>query len=217
MGTTWFSDSLAQEKILEYLTTSAPNVSKASTSFLDLGTGNGEMLFALRGAGFGGEMLGVDYSAQSVELARRIASTRDDMATPSKPNFRVWDLLVSGSGKKEVGREGGEGEEGEEEEDGKGEGLGEWDMVLDKGTFDAVSLGGLPGVEEQYIRRVSVLPKPGTGILLLTSCNWTEEELRNWFEGSGDLDYYARIEYPTFRFGGKTGQAISSVCFKRRL
>ena len=152
------------------------------------------MLFALREeAEFAGEMMGVDYSGRSVELARRVAEGK---GIGKQVGFRVWDVLDEG--------------------EGEGLGLGEWDVVLDKGTFDAVSLSGVPGVEERYVRRVGTLVVKG-GLVLVTSCNWTEGEVRSWFESGGELEYHGRVVYPTFRFGGATGQSISSVCFKRRV
>jgi len=54
------------------------------------------------------------------------------------------------------------------------------------------------------------------GLFLITSCNWTEEELRGVFEVSGELVYHSTIKYPSFTFGGRKGQTISSVCFKRK-
>lgn len=95
---------------------------------------------------------------------------------------------------------------------------GQFDVVLDKGTFDAVSLsdkmdGHGRRVCEGYREKVEGLVKNG-GLLLVTSCNWTEQELREWFEG-GELNFMDRIEYPTFRFGGSAGQSVSSVCFQR--
>ena len=146
-----------------------------------------------------------------------------------------------------------------------------WDVVLDKGTFDAVSLappsspstnpttsltadsgtGGGGGKREKeretetYPRRVLPLVREG-GLLVVTSCNWTEDELRRWFEGyggGGDRDgaglgdeaeaegqgsgeketpryryrfeQVARVEYPSFSFGGVKGQAISTLCFRK--
>ena len=159
----------------------------SETTFLDLGTGNGEMLFLLREeGGFTGKMLGVDYSANSVELARGVADARH---LSDRITFEIWDIL------------------------GNTTGPGAFDVVLDKGTFDAVCLSGRINVEEMYVRNVEKLVRKG-GLLLVTSCNWTELELRNWFE-SEVLSYCGKIQYPVFQFGGQTGQSISSICFHR--
>lgn len=151
------------------------------------------MLFRAREeGGFAGRMMGVDYSAASVELARRIMSAKENM---EGVEFRVWDIM---------GRESWDG--------------GVFDVVLDKGTFDAVSLSADVDergnrVCERYRAQVEVMVKRG-GVLLVTSCNWTQGELKEWF-GGGELVYEGEVEYPRFRFGGRTGQSISSVCFRR--
>jgi len=94
-----------------------------------------------------------------------------------------------------------------------------WDIVLDKGTFDAISLSEETDAAgrricEGYKDRVVPLVKEG-GILLVTSCNWTEEELRTWFEGQ-EFKYWDTIKYKSFSFGGQKGQTISSVCFRKQ-
>jgi hypothetical protein len=101
-----------------------------------------------------------------------------------------------------------------------------WDVVLDKGTFDAVSLSGERDAEgrricEGYGERVLQLLRAG-GIFLVTSCNWTEAELRDWFETktrpteAGErLRMAGRVEYPSFSFGGVKGQTISTLCFEK--
>ena len=93
-----------------------------------------------------------------------------------------------------------------------------WDVVLDKGTFDAISLSEEKDqsgkrICERYKERVVPLIREG-GILLITSCNWTFEELNGWFQG-GELEYLDTIKYKSFSFGGKKGQTISSVCFRK--
>ena len=172
---------------------------------LDLGTGNGHMLFALRGTdeddedeSWQGEMIGVDYSLASVELARKIGQQRD---IKPEVRFEQWDLLASPPGA------------------WLGDGF---DIVLDKGTFDAISLmpqtEGEPHSCETYRRKVESLMKKG-GLLVLTSCNWTKEELFSWLTLAGEehaLEYYAEAKYPTFTFGGQTGQSIVTVAFKRK-
>ncbi|KAL8900568.1 MAG: hypothetical protein Q9207_005629, partial [Kuettlingeria erythrocarpa] len=204
-GTTWFADARASQKTLSHLLSLRPPLSPTTTTFLDLGTGNGEMLFLLRSeGGFTGPMLGIDYSAASVALAERIAAQKG--FGRSEVRFREWDIL------------GGEWEEGEE---------GIWDVVLDKGTFDAVTLSAETDAEgrricEGYRAKVLSMVKKG-GRFLVTSCNWTGEELRAWFEGRGDGDAHevgsfeweGTVRYPSFRFGGLTGQSVSGVCFRR--
>lgn len=180
----------------------------SQTTFLDLGTGNGHMLFVLREdededgevRWKGGRMVGVDYSPKSVELARQLdAQRREDAESPSTEIlFEQWDLL------------------GEEPGDWFQDGF---DVVLDKGTFDAISLmpheGASPHPCEVYREKVVPLIKPGR-FLLITSCNWTKDELISWLAPKGGaLDLFDEAKYPTFTFGGQTGQSVVTLVFKR--
>ena len=147
---------------------------------------------------FEGRMVGVDYSRGSVELARRIA---EEKGMEGDVRFEEWNIMKDEPGESWIGNQEG------------------FDVVLDKGTFDAISLSEEKDeagrrVYEGYRDRVQPLVKRG-GHLLVTSCNWTEDELKIWFEG-GQLEASGRIDYPRFSFGGQTGQSISSVCFRRK-
>ncbi|KAK8848812.1 Protein-lysine N-methyltransferase EFM4 [Apiospora arundinis] len=255
-GTNWFEDSDAQEKVLDFLAdflaeeaTAAATTAKTDTSFLDLGTGNGDMLFGLRDAGWTGPMKGVDYSERSVEFARRIEDARrkgltprhtfddddnsdDDEAQEAKEegeeeipaiDFQIHDILTPSHPLAAQSPHGGQG----------------WDVVLDKGTFDAISLSSETDpatgrrVSESYRARVLPLVREN-GLFLVTSCNWTEDELAKWFageqeteqqEGQGQEDQteerrwkfeqVGRVEYPSFSFGGVKGSTISSLCFRK--
>jgi SAM-dependent methyltransferase len=200
-GTIWFSDASAEERVLAHLETLSDEavLSKTSTSFLDLGTGNGHLLSALREEEWEGKMLGVDYSAASVELARRIWEGRKEEGQ-AEVRFEEWDILNEQPG------------------DWLGEG---WDIVLDKGTFDAISLSGQVDergrrICEGYRARVEPLINIG-GRLVITSCNWTRNELRAWFEvEGGQLQYETSVKYPSFTFGGKTGQQVCTLSFTRK-
>lgn len=164
------------------------------------------MLFRLRSeGGFTGKMLGIDYSPASIELAMRVARQKG-YDTDEEIRFREWDIL------REPTAENGWDE-------------GQFDVVLDKGTFDAISLNeesdGLGRrVCEGYRDRVVEMVKVG-GRFLVTSCNWTESELKEWFEakvGDGSnhgFEFEGRVEYPKFRFGGNEGQSVYGVCFRR--
>ncbi|KAF2455756.1 hypothetical protein BDY21DRAFT_288602 [Lineolata rhizophorae] len=218
-GTVWFSDADAETRVLSFLErlddearlrkgdlAEAEAKMMSPSSFLDLGTGNGHMLFALRAAGWAGALVGLDYSEASVALCEEILAARRERRRRQRNESAAAE---SGAG----GAEGGDGG---------------FDVVLDKGTFDAISLSDdvVPGTGgrracEVYREKVVPLVKAGGGLLLVTSCNWTEEELRGWIEGAGEggesggFVFEDRIEYPRFRYGGKEGQSVVSVCFRR--
>jgi SAM-dependent methyltransferase len=214
-GTIWFSDAGAEERMLSFLENlsdedalhkeadgdidagAESETFTAPTRFLDLGTGNGHLLFALREEGWEGEMVGVDYSAVSVTLAREIQASKGEGYEDIV--FAEYDILGEDQAPSWVGPG--------------------FDVVLDKGTFDAVCLSGEKDgqgrrIAEGYRERVEGLVKRG-GRFLITSCNWTEEEVKGWFAG-GEMEYEGRAGYPSFTFGGRTGSSVCTVCFKRR-
>lgn len=201
---------------------------RATTSFLDLGCGNGSVLFELRNEDWNGRMMGVDYSAHSVALANQIsamheewwAANRNDdddedeadktdgntTTTNNKHNahppieFHEWDVLAGPLSTPST--------------------PGGWDVVLDKGTFDAISLSEDKDSLgrrhcEGYRDRLLQLMRPAGGLFLITSCNWTETELRGWFEGP-ELAVVGRIAFPSFQFGGVGGQTVSTLLFRRQ-
>ncbi|KAK8199190.1 methyltransferase domain-containing protein [Phyllosticta capitalensis] len=222
-GTVWFADAGAEERVCGFLEDWADEgrlvkekddgdmdeegEGQQATSFLDLGTGNGHLLFALRDDGWEGRMVGVDYSARSVELARQIQEARKKEKNKDDEEQELDDIMF-------------------EELDILDSAPGVWlrdgfDVVLDKGTFDAISLSGETDAQgrrvcEGYRERVEPLVKRG-GVLLITSCNWTADELKGWFEvEGGELVYEDAIRYPSFTFGGKTGQQVCSLAFRRK-
>lgn len=183
------------------------SLAQESTSLLDLGCGNASILFTLREEEWTGRALGVDYSPQSVALARQVATSKaEDDPSATTVEFSEWDII------------GGPYETVLNNEE-----KGGWDVVLDKGTFDAISLSDQKDEQgrrlcELYPGRVVPLVKKG-GIFLVTSCNWTEEELKNWFvakdPAEGGFVQAGKVEYRTFSFGGVKGQTISTLCFRR--
>lgn len=235
-GTNWFDDSDAEARVVAFLESLADDdqdilpesLSQQEASFLDLGCGNGSLLFALRDEGWGGAMLGVDYSAQSVALARNIAQSRkeeeeeeEEEASTTPVHFLEWDLL-NGPLSSPSDNTNASSPLSYTPSPSR-----LFDIILDKGTFDAISLSATPSPEQQqqqqqhpceiYRRRLLQLLSPG-GIFLITSCNWTEPELRAWFadDADGELSVVGRVDYPTFTFGGVKGQTISTLCFRRK-
>ncbi len=217
----WFDDVDAPARTLVFLTSDTfplspsympPNGQSATQkpSILDLGTGNGSTLFQLRLSGFfTGPMLGIDYSVQSIELARKLAQTYGEAC--SDIAFEVMDLMRDSPSAQSWWPASSEG----------------FDLVLDKGTFDAISLssetitnpnGTRQRICELYPAKATLMVKSG-GFLLVTSCNWTEDEVVRWFtasdEAAGRLKVWGRVKYPTFKFGGQEGQGVASICFRR--
>ena len=217
----WFEEVDAPQKVLEYLTSEDfplspqnPGRTVDSPTVLDLGCGNGSSLFELKLEGdYRGMMVGVDYSQPSVDLAKRlwdkhIKQQDETTTTQDRISFEQLDLLKDVPTQQSWWPEGG------------------FDLVLDKGTFDAISLSGETmewegkdvRVVEAYPGKVARMVKPG-GYFLITSCNWTEQEVLRWFtegaEVKGVLREYGRVKYPIYEFGGRKGQGVASVCFQR--
>jgi SAM-dependent methyltransferase len=96
---------------------------------LEIGSGNGTLLFALREAGYAAPHLsGIDYSPDAVKLARMVAPTRNS----EQIAFQVCDFLS------ELPPPPPPAPASEGKPD---DALGSWDLLLDKGTYDAIALG----------------------------------------------------------------------------
>ncbi|KAF5737843.1 methyltransferase-like protein 10-like [Tripterygium wilfordii] len=177
-------------------------------SVLDIGTGNGLLLQELAKLGFS-DLTGTDYSEGAIDLARNLAD-RDGF---SNIKFLVDDVLQTKMGR-------------------------QFQLVVDKGTLDAIGLHPDGSIKRiMYWDSVSKLVAPG-GILVITSCNSTKDELVQEVEtynqrrikvtqdpenakdqeGCGDppFRYYSHVRtYPTFMFGGSVGSRVATVAFLR--
>ena len=142
------------EKMVEWALEHVPSSSNAS--ILEVGSGNGTLLFGLLDAGYDPITLsGIDYSRGAVSLAKEIANKRGGGA-PSI-SFSECDFLKDEP--KVLDSTQGASEPGV------------WDVLMDKGTYDAIALGqkdenGKSPVEK-YPGRVTRLLKPG-GYFLIT-------------------------------------------------
>ncbi|CCD22404.1 Efm4p NDAI_0A02460 [Naumovozyma dairenensis CBS 421] len=192
-GECWFDDSDAERKMVAFLTEHIGEYKiQNDASMLDLGTGNGHLLFELYENEFNGPMLGVDYSEQSVAFAREIAKSKDIESTIK---FSQADIFENGWNP------------------------GKFDIVLDKGTLDAIALSGIKLEDDKTVVDVygsiveNLLEKDS--IFLITSCNFTQEELIKTVE-TDKLKCWETIKYPVFQFGGVKGSSICSVAFVKQ-
>lgn len=173
-------------------------------SVLDIGTGNGLLLQELSKQGFS-DLTGIDYSEGAIDLARNLAD-RDGLPNI---NFLVDDILET-----KLERQ--------------------FQLVVDKGTLDAIGLHPEGAIKRLiYWDSVSRLMVPG-GILVITSCNSTKDELVQEVENfnqrrigviqdqegckdtASQLKYLSHVRtYPTFMFGGSVGSRVATVAFLR--
>ncbi|CAG8515960.1 9197_t:CDS:2 [Ambispora gerdemannii] len=194
IGEIWFGEKTAA-KMVNWILKHAPN---KSTKILDLGCGNGHILLDLASHNYT-NLTGIDYSPDAIELAKSVSQER---GYKHMIEYHVVDLL---SDNIQIGAESND--------------IG-FDIVLDKGTYDAISMNpeivakrergekdSYPGLVKRLLSK-----KSEYSIFLITSCNWTKEELVQRF--GDEFDYHSYVEHPTFTFGGITGQTISTVAFK---
>ncbi|XP_042316345.1 EEF1A lysine methyltransferase 2 isoform X2 [Sceloporus undulatus] len=156
------------------------------SSVLDIGTGNGVLLVELAKSGYT-NLTGVDYCISAVELSKNI------IRKEGLPHIKlqVEDILNPSNE------------------------LSGFQVCIDKGTFDAISLNPDNAAEKrkQYVKSLHKILRPG-GFFLITSCNWTREELRSEFK-EGFL-FLEELPTPTFFFGGRTGSSVTALVFQHK-
>lgn len=225
LGEKWFDDSDAEFKMIELLMNEASspdteivfqNKETKTTNFIDLGTGNGHFLFELiQDEEFDenfqekNRLLGCDYSAKSIELAKNIQKEKflDNETIQNNLTFEVIDLFDE------------ESEFFNKVKNNKNE---KFQVVTDKGTLDAIALSGMTKLSSSLNRDIKLSEYyphvidnllAENGMFLITSCNFTQEELIGIIESTGNLKYYSHVNYPSIEFGGVKGSTICTVAF----
>ncbi|XP_036450073.1 EEF1A lysine methyltransferase 2 isoform X1 [Colossoma macropomum] len=156
-----------------------------NAAILDIGTGNGVFLVELAKHGFT-NLTGIDYSSASIELTRNILEEEGLINI----NVQEQDFLNPSAD------------------------LKDFDVCIDKGTFDAISLNpeGRDMTKLQYVTSLRAVLKP-QGQFVITSCNWTKEQLLQIF--SPGFELLQELPTPRFQFGGVTGNSVTALVFKR--
>ena len=88
-------------------------------------------------------------------------------------------------------------------------------LLLDKGTYDAISLSpdNAKAKRLTYLQNIRKL-LPCGGHCLITSCNWTSEELMSHFTESGKFKMKEEVPVKQFQYGGKVGQTVCCLIFE---
>ncbi|XP_026141737.1 EEF1A lysine methyltransferase 2-like [Carassius auratus] len=156
-----------------------------NAAILDIGTGNGMFLVELAKHGFS-NLTGIDYSKAAVELTVNILEEEG----LKHVKIQVEDFLNPSTA------------------------LKGFDVCIDKGTFDAISLSPEDRKEAKklYVNSLKTVMQPG-GFFIITSCNWTKEQLLQIFRPGFEL--VRELPTPRFQFGGVTGNSVTALVFKR--
>ncbi|XP_039691955.1 EEF1A lysine methyltransferase 2 isoform X1 [Pteropus medius] len=154
-------------------------------SVLDIGTGNGVFLVELAKFGFS-NITGIDYSPSAIQLSGSIIEKEG----LSNIKLKVEDFLNLSTK------------------------LSGFHVCIDKGTFDAISLNpdGAAEKRKQYVKSLSRVLNV-KGFFLITSCNWTKEELLDEF--SEGFELLEELPTPTFSFGGGSGSSVAALVFQK--
>ncbi|XP_070192248.1 EEF1A lysine methyltransferase 2-like isoform X2 [Littorina saxatilis] len=187
IGEIWFGED-SQERMVDWLD-DCDDVSK-DDAVLDLGCGNGALLLELRQRGFT-HLSGVDYVQEAINLAAGVLAKKGF----TNVRLQTGDLTADLSSLPAVSCL-----------------RCKYRVCVDKGTYDAISLtpGGAKEEREAYRRNVRSLLQPD-GLFLITSCNWTKQELMDFFQP--DFKLASEIRTPSFQFGGKVGRSVTSLIF----
>ena len=193
-GEIWFGKAV-ERRVIDWMKTNRPI--STDPRILDLGCGNGHFTLKLIEAGWK-QVVALDYSEKAVELARKLVGFPSD----DDRIFRA-DILNHESLPIKY--------------------HSHFDVILDKGTFDAISLNpDFEGLEKVSKTKViadtfkitlkTLLSPADNPLFIITSCNWTSSELGQIF--GPEFEAVGEVEHTKFVFGGRSGQDVSTVIFK---
>ncbi|KAL4002188.1 Methyltransferase domain family protein [Acanthocheilonema viteae] len=185
-GDVWFG-RITENRLVKYVSRNE-QLSK-SCKLIDFGCGNGSLLRALQQEGYS-NLCGVDYSEGAILLARKLTE-RQCAESNIKIDFRMIDLLNEAIN------------------------LGKFDAVLDKGTWDALSLSVDRNCRLKKYKANICKTLKSHGFLIICSCNYSRDELEKQFSGE-ELRFLEEIPSKNiFEFGGRKGSTTTCVVFQR--
>lgn len=213
-GEVWFGRGLSRKicaQVVDRLKTDVHYGSLPKIEILDIGCGNGFLISNLalqvknqydKNEHAKCHYMGIDYSANSIELSKKILATKD--LDISDVTLRQCNFLDCGQIKEECSSK-------------------KFHFVIDVGTYDAICLlsseseSKLSQTQIAYMRSLYTVVQDGT-TFFLASCNHTRDELMCLFELDCPLrlpvTLVGEIETPKLRFGGQEGSQVSCLIIK---
>lgn len=185
IGEIWFGKSNTL-KVIRWINTEL-KLNK-NDKIIDIGCGNGMTLIELAKQGFE-KLMGIDYSQKAVDLAREVSKENN----VSHIELKVCDILNSQDLNLPT----------------------DFKLIHDKGTYDAISLNpeDPASKRQKYIENVYKILLP-FGYLVLTSCNWTKEEIQKHFQDYFDILHVLPAD--TFIFAGQSGNTVTQLVLQKK-
>lgn len=196
IGEIWFGEQV-QNKIINYIE-KMYNLNK-KVKILDMGCGNAAFLIELKELQFT-NLYGMDFSENSIRLANEI------LVTKYNPENEENGIVLY--------------QEDINNPDDSHDSHLNFELIHDKGTFDAFMLSKENNFES-YLNYILKKSCDTNTIFILTSCNYSEVELKEFFikENSNlqkiqSLQIIDKIPHKSFSFGGQVGQTVTTLIFK---
>lgn len=187
-GEIWFGEDVEQDMV-KWLSQS---VKLQNLRILELGCGNAHFWQTLSHYCRDCVYVGIDYSPNAIDLATKYLTSVNLYSDQSTILLRS-DIT---------------------QDDSRLASLSPFSVILDKGTFDAISLNPETENKRRYLHNVKHLLEAKCGLFMIVSCNWTALELQTQFEPHG-FQLHATVERKKrFSFGGQTGSDVTIVVFK---
>ncbi|KAI1705108.1 methyltransferase domain-containing protein [Ditylenchus destructor] len=191
-GCVWFGRS-SENRMLKFIRENVPS----DASIVDLGCGNGSFLRRLRSQGYT-KLCGLDYSEKAIELCRKTSNQQLEGKEAPEIDFQTADILSDLN-------------------ETQSQLCHRYDVVLDKGTWDAISLNGDRMLRLAQYRSAVLSLFRGSGekrYFVIFSCNFTRDELVELFKCEA-LNFFQEIPSQSqMTFGGKTGVTTTGVVFR---
>lgn len=189
IGEIWFGKQV-QNKTVAFIKETV----NRETKILDVGCGNSAFLIKLAKEGYS-NLFGMDYSEKSIALSTEIIAKKAEEEKYEK----VKDIRLFVDDFNNINN--------------KGE--GEFDLIHDKGTFDAFMLreGNCHTTYATYI--TTKVKNNNETFFIITSCNHLRKELESFFVTPGGcFEIVKELPNKSFTFGGNTGQTVTTLVFK---
>lgn len=195
IGEIWFGKQV-QKKIIEYIN---KNFTEKNIKILDVGSGNGAFLFKCLKNNFT-NLIGMDYSEKSVELANNIKEHKIEEGEEKYKNIFFYQEDIKNPLMNI-----------DKDED-------KFDLIHDKGTFDAFMLN-INNSNIDYAEYIYYKLKK-TGLFIITSCNHLKGDLIKFFIEDHKLNkekynfkLIGEVPHKSFNFGGQVGQTVTTLIF----